>query len=42
MKDLGFLRYFLDIELAYSFRGYLLSQQKYIADFLERAALVRN
>jgi len=39
MKDLGFLRYFLDIEAAYSSYGYLLSQQKYIADLLDRASL---
>ena len=32
MKDLGFLRYFIGIEIAYYSRGYLLSQQKYIAD----------
>ena len=37
MKDLGFLRYFLRIEVAYSSRGYLLSHQKYIVDFLDRA-----
>jgi len=39
IKDLGFLRYFLDIEVAYSSHGYLLSEQKYIADLLERATL---
>ena len=36
MKDLSFLCYFLGIEVVYS---YLLSQQKYIADLLEHAAL---
>src|SRR5436189_999835 len=39
MKDLGFLRYFLGIEVAYSSRGYLLSQQKYISDILARATI---
>jgi len=37
MKDLGTLRYFLRIEVAYSQRGYLLSQSKYIANILENA-----
>lgn len=39
MTDLGPLRYFLGLEIAYSSRGYLLSQQKYISDILHRAAL---
>ena len=39
MKDLGFLCYFLRIEIAYSSRGYLLSHQQYIADLLDRATL---
>jgi pantothenate kinase len=42
IKDLGSLRYFLGIEVAYSLRGYLLSQLKYIADILEWARLTDN
>jgi len=39
MKYLGFLRYFLGFEIAYSSHAYLLSQQKYIVDLLEHATL---
>ena len=42
MKDLGSLWYFLDIEVAYSSRGYLLSQLKYVANILEWAKLTDN
>lgn len=39
MKDLGILRYFLGIEVAYSSKGLLLTQQKYIHAVLSCAAL---
>ncbi|KAK3011673.1 hypothetical protein RJ639_010686 [Escallonia herrerae] len=39
MKDLGLLRYFPCIEVAYSPKGYLLSQTKYANDILSRAKL---
>jgi hypothetical protein len=39
MKDLSSFRYFLGLEVAYSPRGYLLSQSKYIANILEQAHL---
>jgi len=42
MKDFSYLRYFLGIEIAYSPRGYLLSQSKYVAYILERARLTDN
>ncbi|XP_039134235.1 uncharacterized mitochondrial protein AtMg00810-like [Dioscorea cayenensis subsp. rotundata] len=37
MKDLGPLRYFLGLEIAYYRRGYLVSQQKYISNIFRRA-----
>ncbi|GMP59361.1 hypothetical protein CsSME_00022664 [Camellia sinensis var. sinensis] len=39
MKDLGSLRYFLDIEVAYSSKGYFLSQAKYSNEFIHRVGL---
>lgn len=39
MKDLGTLCYFWGIEVAYSPRGCLLSQSKYIANILDQARL---
>jgi len=42
INDLGYLRYFLGIEVVYSPRGYLLSQSKYVTDILERAKLTEN
>ncbi|GJS23648.1 retrovirus-related pol polyprotein from transposon TNT 1-94 [Tanacetum coccineum] len=39
MKDLGLLRYFLGIKVAYSPKGYLLSLSKYIGDLLHRARI---
>ena len=35
MKDLGKLKYFLGIEVAYSRQGIFISQRKYILDILK-------
>ncbi|XP_028052258.1 uncharacterized protein LOC114256776 [Camellia sinensis] len=39
MKDLGFLSYFLDLEISHDFSGYFLIQAKYTSDLLTRASL---
>lgn len=42
MKDLGYLRYFLDIEVAYSPRGYILSQSNYANDIISHVGLTNE
>jgi len=42
MKDLGVLCYFLGVEVAFSSKGYILSQSKYIANLFKRARLTDN
>uniref|UniRef100_A0ACD5VIN0 Uncharacterized protein n=1 Tax=Avena sativa TaxID=4498 RepID=A0ACD5VIN0_AVESA len=39
MSNLGSLRYFLGIEVSSTFDGFFISQEKYIHDLLDRAAL---
>ena len=39
MSDLGFLTYFLGIEVAYSQRGYFLSQTKLACEILDRSGI---
>ncbi|OMO51543.1 hypothetical protein CCACVL1_29719 [Corchorus capsularis] len=40
MKDLGNLNYFLGIQVSYTSRGILLSQQKYAHEILQRADMI--
>lgn len=40
MKDLGSLRYYLGIEVAYSERGLFLSQRKYVMDILPETGIL--
>lgn len=42
MKDMGILHYFLSIEVVFSPKGLLLTQQKYICDILSRDALTNT
>ena len=42
MKNLGSLRYFLSIEIAYSPKNYLLSQSKYVTNIFEWVRLTDN
>ncbi|KAB2625777.1 hypothetical protein D8674_017437 [Pyrus ussuriensis x Pyrus communis] len=37
VKDLGVLKYFLGIEMAYSYKGLFLNQRKYVVDLLKDA-----
>jgi hypothetical protein len=39
MSDLGFLTYFLGIEVAYSLRGYFLSQTKLASEIIDRSGI---
>lgn len=42
MKDLGFLNYFLGLEVSYNSKGYYLSQAKYASDLVARAGFTDN
>ena len=40
IKELGKLKYFLSIEVAYSIQGIFISQQKYVTDLLEKTGKI--
>ena len=40
MKDLGILKYFLGVEVAWSFAGIFLCQRKYALDIIAEAGLL--
>lgn len=42
MKDLGYLNYFLRLEVLFGSTGYYLSQVKYVIDFLSCVNLLNN
>ena len=42
MKDLGYLNYFLGLEITHSTDGLYITQVKYASDFLSRAGLTDN
>ncbi|KAL4028539.1 hypothetical protein IC575_011736 [Cucumis melo] len=42
MKDLGSLNYFLGLEVSRRLDGYLLSQVKYVSDFLARSGITNS
>jgi hypothetical protein len=39
IKDLGFLRYFLDMDVARSKKGNVISQRKYVLDLLKETRM---
>ena len=40
VKDMGYLHYFLGIEVAYGPKGIYLSQRKYVLDLLEETGML--
>lgn len=42
MKDLGFLKYFLVIEVTHNVSGLYLNQRKYVLDVITEASLFRS